>query len=56
MHFCCRNLRDFYFTGKRKETFCKRLQMVMGEFQKGRQRHNTVSSTGVSAHGTYVCT
>ena len=28
--------------------------MVIGEVQKGRQRHNTVSSIGVSAHGTYV--
>ena len=51
MHFRYRSFKDFYLTGKRKETFCTRLQMVIGEFQKGRQRHNTVSSTGVSAHG-----
>lgn len=50
-YLICRNFKDFYFTGKRKETFCERLHMVIGEVQKSRQRHYTLPSIGTSDHG-----
>ena len=45
----CRTSKDFYFTGKRKEIFCERLQMVI-EVQRIRQRHNTLPSLARSDH------
>jgi len=55
MVYCTfRNYEDFYFTGKRKEIFCERLQMVIGEIQKNRQRHNTLPSIGTSGYGKAI--
>ena len=48
-----RSSKDYYFTGKRKETFCERLQIVTGEVQKSRQRHNTIASVERSGHSKY---